>query len=54
MNDLKLINLKNSLRNAFFEILNKKSVEELRKLDWTSLNPDFYIEQDENNNKKVA
>ena len=43
--------LQSSLSRAFKEVLQDKSVEELRKLDWLSLNADFWIAQDK---KKAA
>jgi len=35
--------LEDSLKESFVNIFSDKPIEELRKLDWLSLNPDFHI-----------
>ncbi|SHE20174.1 hypothetical protein [methanotrophic endosymbiont of Bathymodiolus puteoserpentis (Logatchev)] len=51
MKEKHLLELERHLTKAFTEILTTTSIHELRKIDWLSSNPDFYIEQDQ---QKIA
>ncbi len=37
--------LEESLASSFKKVLSDKPLDELKKLDWLSLNPDFHIEK---------
>jgi len=45
MKDNQLRKLEASFNKALHNTLGDKTPEELRQLDWFSLNPDFHIEQ---------
>lgn len=47
MKEKNLLELERHLTKAFTEILTTTSIHELRKIDWLSSNPDFYVEQDQ-------
>jgi len=52
MNEQQYTELEIFFRDGLEKILTDKPIGELRKLDWFSLNADFYIEQDRQ--KKAA
>ena len=52
MNNLDFDKFENAIHRTLKEYVLETPIEELRKLDWFSLNPDFYIEQDKH--KKAA
>jgi len=45
--------LEKHLAASLAEVLSDKPLDELKKLDWLSLNPDFHIEQD-SKSRRVA
>lgn len=46
MKEEHLLELERHLTRTFTEFLTDTPIHELRKIDWLSLNPDFYITQD--------
>lgn len=45
MNNKQFRALEDHLASSLKKALNNKPIDELKKLDWLSLNPDFHIEK---------